>query len=177
VALGGGDGGRRPLVLLRAGGLAAWQAFGGHGGGPTSGAGPASAAADGVPAGFVACGTMLCPAKPLCWAGTTTTGGRAASPRDLDCAQEHVWETFVAAGLPPDVPRNREDALLQRQDFAAACSAQVMATRSRDRADTAGWLVDAWPIEVSGTDLRLVHCLARPDDGAATGSAFRSESE
>ncbi|WP_433718206.1 serine/threonine-protein kinase [Actinoplanes sp. CA-051413] len=165
------------VVLVVAGGVALWQTLrpDPHGG-PAVGAGTSGPAAPGVvrPAGFVTCGPLLCPAEPLCWAGVTAINGRASSPRDLDCAGDHTWETFAATALPADVSRSHEDELLLRKDIAAACSARVMADRSRDRAATDGWEREAWPIEVPGTDQRLVHCLARPEQGEPTGSAFTS---
>jgi serine/threonine-protein kinase len=165
------------LLVLVVAGVATWQvldpgsadpATGAPAGGPTAGASSGTRA----PAGFTTCGTMLCPAQPLCWAGVTSSSGRAVSPRDLDCAVEHRWETFAATSLPADVSSSHEDELMQRPDLAAICSAEVLAERSRDPAETAGWVRDAWPIEVPGTQLRLVHCLAAPEGRQATGSAF-----
>ncbi|GAA3921298.1 hypothetical protein Aau02nite_34630 [Amorphoplanes auranticolor] len=165
------------LVLAVAGGVALWQTLRpGPDDGPATGAGTSSPAAPGAvpPAGFVTCGPTLCPAEPLCWAGLTAINGRASSPRDLDCAEGHRWETFAATGLPAEVRPGHEDELLLREDIAAACSARVMADRSRDRTATDGWEREAWPIEVPGTELRLVHCLARPEQGEPTGAAFTS---
>ncbi|MEU8228484.1 protein kinase [Actinoplanes sp. NPDC048967] len=172
------------VVLVLAGVIGLWQTLRPDpDGGPAAGAGtpapgadtPAAAAPGAVrPAGFVTCGPLLCPQEPLCWAGVTAINGRASSPRDLACAGDHTWETFAATALPADVSRSHEDELLLRKDIAAACSARVMADRSRDRAATGGWEREAWPIEVPGTDERLVHCLARPAQGEPTGSAFTS---
>jgi serine/threonine-protein kinase len=165
------------VVLVVAGGVALWQTLRPDpDGGPAASAGTSSPAAPGAvrPPGFVTCGPLLCPVEPLCWAGVTAINGRASSPRDLDCTEDHTWETFAATALPADVSRSHEDELLLRKDIAAACSARVMADRSRDRAATDGWEREAWPIEVPGTDQRLVHCLARPEQGEPTGSAFTS---
>ena len=167
------------LLVVVAAGVTSWQAFGsgsggepgpGAGSGPTSGVAPAAAA--GTPAGFVTCGSMLCPAEPLCWAGITVSSGRAETPRSLDCTAAHSWETFAAVGLPADVAGNDEGELIVRKDLAAVCSAKVMAGRSRDRKDTAGWRREAWPVVLPGTDLRLVHCLAGPEGEKSAGSAF-----
>jgi serine/threonine protein kinase len=169
------------LLVIVTGGVATWQALGpgsdgdkGTGSGSADGAvaGTGPGAAPGPPAGFVTCGAMLCPAEPLCWAGLSSISGKALSPRDLDCAGPHAWETFAATSLPPDVRGNREDELINRADLAAACSAKAMAGRSRDDGETDGWLREAWPIEVPGTDLRLVHCVASPEGVEHSGSAF-----
>ncbi|WP_344936141.1 hypothetical protein, partial [Actinoplanes nipponensis] len=82
--------------------------------------------------------------------------------------------TFAATTLPADAAAGGEDELLLRDDIAAACSARLVAGRSRDRDVTQGWVRDAWPIEVPGTGLRLVHCLARPERGEPSRPAFRS---
>jgi hypothetical protein len=50
----------------------------------------------------------------------------------------------------------------------------VLADRSRDRRETTGWVRDAWPIQITGTGDWLLHCLARPADGASAGAAFRT---
>jgi serine/threonine-protein kinase len=114
---------------------------------------------------------MLCPAEPLCWGGLNATGGRATPPpRDLDCAQAHTWETFAATALPPDVSSSGEDELLRREDIKRACSKALLTARTRKPGGTNGWDVEAWPIEMPGS--RLVHCLATPGYGQATGSAF-----
>jgi hypothetical protein len=134
-------------------------------------AGPSGASA--LPAGFVTCGTMFCPAEPMCWAGTVANSGQALSPREKACTEEHAWETFAATTLPRDVRRSQEASLIEREDIAAACSAELMAQHSRDTEKTDGWELHPWPIEVPGTDLRLVHCLAAPAEGGdASGSAF-----
>ena len=178
---------RRRLVLLVAvllvvvvGGVATRQLLGpgsdgkpgsGSSAGPVAGAGPSGASA--LPAGFVTCGTMFCPAEPMCWAGTVASSGLAYSPRVRACTGLHAWETFAATIMPRGLRRSEEDSLIKRKDFAAACSAEVMAEHSRDTEKTDGWRLDAWPIEVPGTDLRLVHCLAAPEEGGDTsGSVF-----
>lgn len=159
------------LVIVVAGGATTWRTFTpGRDGGPATGASPTGAT---VPAGFVACDAMLCPATPLCWGGLSANNGQAKPPpRDIDCAQSHYWETFAATALPPDVKSSREDELLLRKDIAAVCSATLLAKRSRDAGTTRDWLIDAWPIEMPGS--RLVHCLAKPDGSESSGSAFTS---
>ena len=178
---------RRRLVLLVAvllvvvvGGVVTRQLLGpgsdgepgsGSSAGPVAGAGPSGASA--LPTGFVTCGTMFCPAEPMCWAGTVASSGLAYSPRVRACTGQHAWETFAATVMPRNLRRSEEDSLITRAEFAAACSAEVMAAHSRDTERTDGWRRDAWPIEVPGTDLRLVHCLAAPNEGGDTsGSMF-----
>jgi serine/threonine-protein kinase len=153
------------LVLLVVGAGATWQALR-----PGRSGTPAETLPATLPVGFTACGPMLCPAEPMCWAGVFASGGRATSPRDLDCAAPHTWETFAATPLPPDLPRSREDELHQREDLAAACSARLMADRTR--ADPTGWDREIWPIEVPGTTERLAHCLARPETTDTSGAVF-----
>jgi serine/threonine-protein kinase len=168
------------LLVIVVGGEATWQLFdsgsdgepgSGSSAGPVAGAGPSGASA--LPEGFVTCGAMLCPAEPMCWAGTVATSGQALSPREQACTGEHAWETFAVTTLPRDVRRSQEDSLIKRKDIAAACSAELMAQNSRDTEKTDGWERHPWPIEVPGTNVRLVHCLAGPKKGGDTsGSAF-----
>ncbi|BCL12462.1 serine/threonine-protein kinase [Micromonospora sagamiensis] len=158
-------------VLALVGGITAWQTIGD--GGSRAGAGPTpDTTPSAAPAGFVACGATLCPTSPLCWDGLVAISGNAMRPRKADCAGEHSWETFAATRLPADAVDVPQDDLMAHPVVTAACSASVMASRSADRSATAGWVRDAWPVQISGTDVWLVHCLARPETGDPSGSAF-----
>jgi hypothetical protein len=168
------------LVVVVAGGTATWQALRpGDNGAPGAGAKPSAstgtttATTAAVPAGFVACDTMLCPVRPLCWGGVVANAGRAnPPPRDLDCEESHTWETFAATGLPSDVTAGREAELLLRPDIAAACSKDLLVARTRERGATEGWEINAWPIEMAGS--RLVHCIATAEGDDTSGSVFSS---
>jgi eukaryotic-like serine/threonine-protein kinase len=134
-----------------------------------SGASPGAA----VPAGFTACGTAICPAEPLCWGGLTSISGKAMPPERIDCTQDHVWETFAAVPLAAaEATTVRPEALMARADVAAACSSSAMASRSSDPDATRPWVRDAWPIELPGSGGWLVHCMARPEPGESSRSAF-----
>ncbi|RGC69367.1 Serine/threonine-protein kinase PknA [Micromonospora sp. MW-13] len=165
-----------PVIAL-VGGVALWQATGpGRHDGPASGAGPrqpSTAPTDDAArqAGFTSCGAAFCPTRPLCWRGLTSISGNAMPPRRVDCTTDHAWETFSATYLPADAVDIPQDELLARADIGAACSASVMAARTAGR-PTTGWVREAWPIQLTGTDVWLVHCLARPQTGDPSGSAF-----
>lgn len=92
-------------------------------------------------------------------------------PRRVDCTADHAWETFAATYLPADAVDVPQDELMARADVGAACSGSVMAARSDGRTTTA-WVREAWPIQLTGTEVWLVHCLARPETGDPSGSAF-----
>ncbi|MEU8242335.1 serine/threonine-protein kinase [Actinoplanes missouriensis] len=168
-------------VVLGLGGFAAWftladgnagNAAAGNGGDAAkAGSGAPKAGSDSpgtgaAPVGFAACGDALCPAAPLCWAGTTTIGGEAMPIRSLDCAAGHRWETIQAVPLPPG--EIDLDTLIEEPAVAAACSTTVLAERSRDPAATENWNLHAWPIERDG--VTLVHCLTGSPEGETTGS-------
>jgi serine/threonine-protein kinase len=102
----------------------------------------------------------------------TSISGNALPPRRIPCTQSHSWETFAANYLPADAVGGPQDNLMERADIAAACSASVLASRSNDRSATNGWVRDAWPIQVKGTDIWIVHCLARPESADSSKSAF-----
>lgn len=172
------------FAVLLLGGVAAWgltRGGGAAGSGTTVGAGEdptlaAAPSADAVlrQAGFTPCGKAFCSVTPLCWSGLTDISGNAMPPAQIDCTDPHYWETFAAVRLPADAdPVHTSDALLKRADLRAACSAAVMASRSRHPSATRSWIRDAWPISLAGGGTWLVHCLARSPSGESTGSAFR----
>ncbi|HEV7963390.1 MAG TPA: protein kinase [Actinoplanes sp.] len=163
------------LVIILVGGVAAWKMAGsGADTGSTAGAGSVrtSSAPALRPTGFAPCGAALCPTAPLCWAGLTSISGDALPPRKIPCTQSHTWETFSANYRPADAADGPQDNLMGRADIAAACSASVMAARSDNRSATTGWVRDAWPIQVTGTGVWIVHCLARPETGEPSKPAF-----
>lgn len=178
------------VAVLLAGGVVMWGPWrsstgDGIGASATTGPGPGGAEsaappADGpggdrpVPAGFVACGEVLCPETPTCWRGLVQQGDRPVPPAEEDCAMPHYWETFAATYLPEDVTTNRElTRLMERDDIAEVCSATAMAERSVDSARTEGWRREAWPVEANAYTV-LVHCLAGSPDGESPGAAFGS---
>jgi serine/threonine-protein kinase len=123
-------------------------------------------------AGLAPCGDVFCPTTPMCWGGLTSTSGVSVTPRPVDCAELHYWETFAVTEPPGDVATNSEDALMERPDVAQTCSAELMSSHSSDAGRTNAWEREAWLIEVPGTKDRLLHCLAYAGDGEITGSAF-----
>ena len=127
-----------------------------------------------VPSGFVRCGTVVCPAVPMCWGGLNVIGGRSQPPTAVDCAEPHPWETYAAASLPADALNVRQDELLaSRPDIAAVCSADRMGQRSRNPASTAGFAREPWPVQLDG-GVWIFHCLAGPGVGEVTGGHFRT---
>jgi serine/threonine-protein kinase len=123
-------------------------------------------------AGLSPCGPALCPTAPLCWDGVVSISGNARPPRQLDCTGQHAWETFAATQLPADAADVAQDELMKRWDIGDTCSSTVMASRSGDPKATEGWRRDAWPVQVSGTDVWIVHCIATSGRGTTSGSAF-----
>ncbi|MEH1013983.1 serine/threonine-protein kinase [Micromonospora sp. CPCC 206060] len=167
------------LVTTLVGGIAVWQltGTGNRDGGQTAGADP-TRPDNAVPttqlrkAGLVACDAALCPTEPLCWGGLTSISGTAMPPRRADCTGEHSWQTFSATYLPADAVDVPQDELLARADIGAACSAPVMAARSADPTATTGWIREPWPVKLPGTETWIVHCMARPESGKYSASAF-----
>jgi serine/threonine-protein kinase len=137
-------------------------------GAPTPAASPA-----GLPVGFVACGRQLCPAEPMCWAGLTEVSGKAFSPRQVDCTADHYWETFAAIAFPAGAEQVPPDDLMKQADIAAACSADVLAARSRSPIRTKSWRRQAWPIDQPGSGGTLLHCLAGSPDGESRAAMVR----
>ncbi|MCM4079646.1 serine/threonine-protein kinase [Paractinoplanes hotanensis] len=160
-------------VLLVLGGLAGWGVS--RRGGDTDVASPgATAGAGATPGGpFRSCGTGFCPLEPICWGGVTAISGKAHPPSRMDCAEEHTWETFVALTMPDGAAAARQDSLMGREQIADACSAAVMASRSKDPGATRSWRRDAWPIALPEGSAPLLHCIAAPALGDTTGGAFQ----
>ena len=145
-------------------------------GGPAPGASvatSASAATSAAPVGFVACGKELCPAEPMCWAGLTEISGKAFSPRQVDCAKDHYWETFAAIEFPAGAEQVPPDDLMKQADIAAACSADVLAAHSGSPIKTKSWRREAWPIDQPGSGGSLLHCLAGSPEGETRTAMFR----
>jgi serine/threonine-protein kinase len=136
---------------------------------PPASSGSASPAS----AGLVPCGSLLCPAEPMCWGGLESHNGVASPPHRLDCAEPHYWETFVVGALPPDALAVRQDELMQRSDIAGLCSADAMARRDREPSGTLTWERDAWPARTADQTW-ILHCIARSGAGETTGSRFRT---
>jgi serine/threonine-protein kinase len=170
------------LIVLLGGGTALWQVGRDDGADTPAGAGPArpaTAPTDSArpeialrQAGLETCGAALCPAEPLCWGAMTAINGKAYPPEKLDCAQNHVWETFAAIPLPAAAVGIRPDKLTANKEIAAACSAKALRARSNDPAGTSDWIRDAWPIQLPGTATWLLHCIARPPEGDSSTSLF-----
>lgn len=126
-----------------------------------------------LPVRFTTCAGGFCPVEPMCWAGLNVSSGVPESPRRLDCAAEHVWETYAAVDVPPGgVVIDDDDPLIEKSEIAVACGEEFMAARSHHPDRTRGWVREAWPIKV-GEDT-LLHCIARPVGGEATGAFFKS---
>ena len=123
-------------------------------------------------AGLAACGEAFCPIKPLCWSGLNVSAGHAQPPGKRDCAEGHIWETFSAIYLPADAIDVRQEELINRADIGAACSASVMAARSRDPKKTKSWARDPWPVQVTGSNTWIVLCMASPKADDQYGSVF-----
>ncbi|WP_203728892.1 serine/threonine-protein kinase [Paractinoplanes durhamensis] len=160
-------------VLVVAGGVAVWgfsrdnsdSATGATGTtGAKSGAGSAA-----VPAGFTACDKVYCPAAPLCWGGMTAINGHAQPPGRIDCAEPHSYQTYAAIALPAGALDIRTSLLMAQPDIAAACSPELLASRTNA---AAGFTPDAWPVQQSDQTW-LLHCLARSDKGETTGSIVK----
>jgi len=167
------------LAVILVGGVAAWKTLGtgdpsGSGGSPAASLRPTAAASAAAvqQARLAACGAALCPTEPLCWGGLVAVSGNAMPPRKVDCAKSHAWETFSAGYLPAAAIGVRQEELMGRADVGAACAASVMGSRSSDRSLTKGWVRDAWPVQLPGTEVWILHCIARPESGLRSGSAF-----
>jgi serine/threonine-protein kinase len=125
-----------------------------------------------LPAGFVACGRLICPTTPQCWAGLTQIGDVAEPPRSVACTEPHYWETFAVVPLPADARTDHDlSHLMDRSDIAAECSDAAMAALSADATHTLGWRRDAWPVAANAYTT-FVHCLGGSPQGESVGSVF-----
>ena len=125
-----------------------------------------------APGTFVTCGTVFCPAAPMCWHGLVIILGRGEPLSKADCARDHFWETYAAAPLPSGAVDVRQDELMDTVPAVAEiCSADRLAERSKDPSATTDWSREPWPIEVNG--VWLLYCLAGGNDGETTGSVVK----
>ena len=163
------------VAVLVAGVATVWAVNRGGGRNDAQGAGPtAQATLDTglVRAGLVPCGPAFCPQQPMCWGGMSATNGIAFPPSQVDCVDEHYWETFVVIVLPQGADEIRTDDLMKQPEIASACSAGAMAAKSKDPAVTRTWERDAWPIQLPGKGSWMLHCIARPVGREATAAVF-----
>lgn len=178
------------LVLALLGGLAIGVAIWGSGADDPGGAGSASATSrasetsspgepsattPAAPAGFAACGDVLCPVEPLCWRGLVQSGDNALAPAREECTEPHFWETFAVMRLPADAKTNYDlSHLMERPDVAAVCSADTIAGHSRDPEQTRDWRREAWPVPADSYTV-LVHCLGGSPEGETPGAVFQPQ--
>jgi hypothetical protein len=161
------------LVIAALGGVALWRGL--DGGGSRQGApDPGGATATGTavargpaPNEFAWCeganSRIFCPTVPACY---------DASDSEIPCDEPHVTELFAGGYLPTDAAVGGTDKIGERPEVKAACSKEVMASRSVDKGRTTGW--DRYSQWLSVNGQPMFHCLAAPpNEGETTGSAFR----
>jgi eukaryotic-like serine/threonine-protein kinase len=157
-------------MLALTGGLWAVNMFGDTDRGGTD---PRHSTTVALPPDMAACGELLCPTKPLCWNGTVAIAGKASPLERLECDGTHSWETFVAAPISAEAVGGRQGEMIERPEIAAVCSAAKLAERSRDPKQTAGWRLEAWPVELADGSW-VYHCMATPAEGDPPGAAMRT---
>lgn len=146
-----------------------------RGGAATStgpGAGPSGSSAGnvdfGIPTTAEGCaatkadGQARCAERAECWSGPVFINGEVTSIRKLPCDQEHAWETFAVAPVPPDIGSPYLDVLEENPKVAAVCTTEVLlASRLSTAMDIA---VDRWEAGVLPPT---------PEDRAAGRAVYR----
>jgi hypothetical protein len=152
---------------------------------PTSPAGPAldrfgtRTAADDCPAAGVEGVQARCTEVAECWSGPVFVVGRL-NVDQRQCGEDHVWETFAIALLPPDVAEPDEGVLSRHATVRKVCSEEVMmASRLADARRILpqdGWELAVFPPTEEQWDdgLRVFRCVGRPGDSdVLAGAVFR----
>lgn len=118
-------------------------------------------AAEGCPAATVD-GGARCAERPECWSGPVLINGEVTSIRKLPCDQEHSWETFAIAPVPPEVGSPYADVLEANPRVAKVCSKETLLASRLPTAQ--GISADQWEATVLPPT---------PDDRAAGRAVYR----
>src|SRR5262249_46554951 len=102
---------------------------GGGGGGPRGGP-PGPGGRPPPPAGRPAAGvdaaSARCTQRAECWSGPVLISGEVHSIRRLPCDQEHSWETYAIAPVPPGVASPFLDVLESDETVQRVCATEVL---------------------------------------------------
>lgn len=123
-------------------------------------------------------GQARCAERAECWSGPVLINGEVNSIRKLPCDQEHSWETFAIAPVPPEVGSPYADVLEANPRVAKVCAAEtLLSSRFGKALDIAA---DQWEATVlpPTPDDRAAHravyrCLGSITEHTASGTAFR----
>jgi hypothetical protein len=133
---------------------------------------------DGCMAAGVAGAQARCAERAECWSGIVIIQGEVSGIRHLPCDQDHVWETYAIALVPPDVPDPYQDVLEKHPTVAKVCSKDMLlASRYGDALQIAA---EEWNLTVlpptpddRGAGRNVYRCLGTVTDKAVKGTAFR----
>jgi hypothetical protein len=89
---------------------------------------------DGCPAAGVTNGQARCTERPECWSSMVIIQGELTSIRQLACDQNHVFETYAIALVPPDVAEPYLDVLEAHPIVKQVCSRENMLNSLRGKA-------------------------------------------
>ncbi|GAA3018424.1 hypothetical protein Aglo01_08830 [Actinokineospora globicatena] len=108
-----------------------------------------------------------------CFGGLVNIADVDIKAKPLDCAGEHNWQAFTGTWLPTGAQDMTGTDLAALPEVSGICTAEVMAARTRQGADTSGWQITILPSKTGSPDRLYLYCLARPGEGEPPdGSAF-----
>ncbi|MBM7770229.1 putative Ser/Thr protein kinase [Actinokineospora baliensis] len=142
-----------------------------------SGSQPTSAAQQlaAAPPGMSACADSgangFCVADK-CFGGLVNIADVDIKARPTECAEDHSWQAFTGTWLPKEATDMTGTAIAELPEVSRVCTAEVMAARTAEGQNTAGWQIEILPSETGSQDRPYLYCLARPADGEPKGSAF-----
>jgi hypothetical protein len=123
-------------------------------------------------------GQARCAERAECWSGPVLINGEVTSIRKLPCDQEHSWETFAIAPVPPDIGTPYSDVLEANARVTKVCSTDtLLASRFGKALDIAA---DQWEATVlpptpddRAAGRAVYRCLGSITEHTASGTAFR----
>jgi hypothetical protein len=133
---------------------------------------------EGCPAAGIEGGQARCAERAECWSGPVLINGEVNSIRKLPCDQEHSWETFAIAPVPPDVASPYFDVLVAHERVARVCSLKTLvASRFGVVLDipASQWEADVLPPtpDDRAAQRSVYRCLGKVSGKTASGTAFR----
>lgn len=134
---------------------------------------------DGCPVASAGDAHARCTQRAECWSGMVVIQGEVTSIRRIDCATEHVYETFAIAQVPAALADDYLDVLEADPSVKSVCSQEnLLASRFGAAEQYRGWTPAVLPPTPDDRNAgrRVYRCLGTPAGHTVSGSAFRPRS-
>ncbi len=119
-----------------------------------------------------------CVERAECWSGPVLINGEVTNIRQLPCDQEHSWETFAIAPLPPEISSPYQDVLEANARVAKVCAMETLLASRYGKVlefPTDWWQATVLPPtpDDRAAQRSIYRCLGSITEGTPVGTAFR----